>query len=82
MTRRPVTRRVTDTVRFYELLSRIEERVCGRRRLAECNGRMDWPKRGVYFFFEEGEERRGSGTGGRVVRVGTHALTEKSKTTL
>lgn len=43
---------------------------------------MEWPGRGVYFFFEEGEERRDSGAGGRVVRVGTHALTEKSKTTL
>lgn len=82
MTRGSGSSRVADTVRFYELLSRIEERVCGRRKLAECNGRMDWPKRGVYFFFEEGEERRGSDTGGRVVRVGTHALTEKSKTTL
>ena len=74
--------RVADTVRFYELLGRIEERVGGRRILAECDGRMEWPKRGVYFFFEEGEERRGSGASGRVVRVGTHALTEKSKATL
>lgn len=73
---------MADAVRFYELLGRIEERVGGCRRLAECNGRMGWPKRGVYFFFEECEERRGSGAGGRVVRAGTHALTEGSKTTL
>ena len=82
MTRGSGSSRVADTVRFYELLSRIEERICGRRKLADCNGRMEWPKRGVYFFFEEGEERQRSDTGGRVVRIGTHALTEKSKTTL
>lgn len=70
-------RRVADTARFYELLGRIEERVGGRRRLADCHGRMDWPERGVYFFFEKGEERRSLGAGGRVVRVGTHALTRK-----
>ncbi len=40
------------------------------------------PARGVYFFFEEGEERRESGTGMRVVRVGTHALGTGSRSTL
>lgn len=72
-------RRVADTARFYELLGKIEERVGGRRRLADCDGRMDWPERGVYFFFEKGEERHGSGAGGRVVRVGTHALAKKKR---
>ena len=37
--------------------------------------------RGVYFFFEPGELREGSGEM-RVVRVGTHALQAKSQTTL
>ena len=74
-------RRLADTGRFYELLDQIE-RVGGRRKLAECDGGMDWPKRGVYFFFEEGEERQWSGAGGRVVRVGTHGLKGDSKATL
>ena len=52
------------------------------RRLSTCTGRMPWPARGVYFFFEEGEVRRDSGTGPRVVRVGTHGLTAGSSTTL
>ncbi len=43
---------------------------------------MSWPTRGVYFFFEAGEERSDSGHGDRIVRVGTHALTSKSRTTL
>jgi hypothetical protein len=51
-------------------------------RLRDCRGRSRWPQRGVYFFFEEGEERRESGTGLRVVRVGTHALGVNSRTTL
>ena len=43
---------------------------------------MDWPRRGVYFFFEAGETRSGSVGGRRVVRVGTHALTGGSRSTL
>ena len=74
--------RVADTARFYRLLERLEARVGGVRRLSECNGRMDWPRRGVYFFFEAGEPRSGSGEGRRVVRIGTHALTAGSRSTL
>ena len=59
---------------FYKILDLLEEKVGGKRLLAECDGRMDWPKRGVYFFFEPGESRSTSGEGPRVVRVGTHAL--------
>ncbi len=43
---------------------------------------MDWPQRGVYFFMEAGERRSDSGDGLRVVRVGTHALTTSSRSTL
>ena len=74
--------RIADTVRFYELLTRLECRVGGARTLATCDGRMDWPRRGVYFFFEEGEGRSGSGSGPRMVRIGTHALTAASRTSL
>jgi hypothetical protein len=42
----------------------------------------DCPPRGVYFFFETGEDRRESGGGPRIVRVGTHALTDGSRSTL
>lgn len=78
----PVQRRLDDLRRFYSLLGRLEERVGGRRLLADCRGRMEWPARGVYFFMEDGEERSETGTGLRIVRVGTHALTAGSRTTL
>ena len=43
---------------------------------------MPWPERGVFFFFENGEQRSDSGAGPRVVYVGTHAITRGSQTTL
>ena len=65
---------------LYGLLKELEDRLGGTRRLASCNGRMGWPQRGVYFFFEEGETRE-EARGPRVVRVGTHAL-RSTRTTL
>ena len=67
---------------FYDLLDQIENICGGKYKLSSCNGQMDWPKRGVYFFFENGEMRSGSGAGARVVRVGTHALKSGSSATL
>ncbi|MBL8833703.1 MAG: hypothetical protein JNL71_15030 [Rhodospirillales bacterium] len=37
---------------------------------------------GVYFFFEPGELRTGSGSGPRLVRIGTHALKAGARSTL
>lgn len=85
MTGKPLTMnpdRLADIQRFYALVQTIEERIGGRRLLAECSGRMDWPRRGVYFFFEPGETRSDSGQGMRVVRIGTHAVSKGSTTTL
>ena len=69
-------------MRFYDLLDRLEQRVGGKRMLGDFERIRDWPRRGVYFFFEPGEARRDSGEGPRVVRVGTHALIGGSKSTL
>lgn len=74
--------RLGDLETFYRLLDVLKASEGGYRYLNTANGRMSWPARGVYFFFEEGENRSDSGSGGRVVRVGTHALTEGSRTTL
>jgi hypothetical protein len=71
-----------DLVRFYGILDRLEKGIGGEHCLAGCTGRMDWPRRGVYFFREPGEIRSDSGSGPRVVRVGTHALKSGSSTKL
>ena len=72
---------IEDIEYFYSLISDLKDRIGGYHYLSECNGRMNWPRRGVYFFFEPGEFRK-DGKELRVVRVGTHAVSKGSKTTL
>ncbi len=67
---------------FYELLEMLENHAGPVRQLSSTNGRMEWPKRGVYFFFENTEHRASTPYGRRVVRVGTHALKTGSNTTI
>jgi len=74
--------RLTNLIRFYSLLDALQSNIGGVRRLEACSGRMKWPARGVYFFFESGEVRSDTGVGPRIVRVGTHALKQGSKTKL
>jgi len=66
---------------FYQILEQLQFKVGGFRRLADSHGRMGWPTRGVYFFFERGE-LRDDGRTPRVVRVGTHAVSRNSQTML
>jgi len=65
---------------FYRALGQLAEMLAGPRVLRECRGADGWPRQGVYFFFEVGEVRADGS--GRVVRVGTHALTATSQATL
>jgi hypothetical protein len=65
--------RCADLDCFYELIAELEVVCAGKRRLADCNGQMGWPQRGVYFFFEDGEFRE-DGVTPRLVRIGTHGL--------
>ena len=74
--------RRSDLKKFYKLMSRLERNIGGKRVLGDCDGKMNWPKRGVYFFYGDGEKRTGSGKGDRIVRVGSHALRRGEKTTL
>jgi hypothetical protein len=74
--------RRADLIRFYSVLDDIEAHLGGKRSLADDRGGAIWPSRGVHFFFEPGEARSDTGTGSRVVRVGTHALKPGSRTSL
>lgn len=71
-----------DRFRLYDLMEALELKIGGERMLSSCSPEMAWPKRGVYFFREPGEVRAESGAGKRIVRIGTHALKKKAKTSL
>lgn len=71
-----------DIERFYDALAVLKDRCGGFSRLEVCRRRDVTAARGVYFFFEDGESRCGSGVGPRLVRVGTHALRIGQQSTL
>lgn len=73
--------RAADLERFYDLLAALAERTGGPFFLPDCDGRMDWPDRGVYFFLASDETHADTGVP-RVTRVGTHAVSTGSSTTL
>lgn len=70
-----------DIEHFYTLLNQLRKEQGGYRYLRDCTSWTGWPDRGVYFFFEHGETRTNS-EDLRVVRVGTHAVSRPSKSTL
>ncbi|WP_436932448.1 hypothetical protein [Halosimplex halobium] len=72
--------RDTDLDRFYDLLADLKAAVGGMQYLRDCDGYMDWPERGVYFFFSPEETRAGGQR--RLTRIGTHAVSSGSGTSL
>jgi len=79
--REPSTRR-EDLERFYRAFARLEQRLGGFATLGEDEGRIRREAKGVYFFFDRAEPRSDSGSGPRVVRVGTLGVSARSKSTL
>ena len=73
---------VDDVVNLYDCVIRLAEQSGGVRVLRECNGRMYWPRRGVYFFVDFHEQSMVSHGFPRIVRVGTHAVSNGAKSTL
>jgi hypothetical protein len=68
--------------RFYSLLARLGEAPGQGRPIRDLLQHVSLPPRGVYFFLEPGEFRRAYPTAPRIVRVGTHAVSAGSKSTL
>lgn len=66
--------------RFFKLMQEVWAAQGGGRRIELTNGRQDWPKRGVYFILSA--HSLGRARMPRIVRVGTHAVSQGSKTTL
>jgi hypothetical protein len=75
-------KRSADLMRFYRLLEELQGLNGGPHRLAAAKADHPWPRRGVAWFFEKGENRVESGGGPRVVRVSTHALKPELNSTL
>lgn len=71
-----------DLDKFYTILSQLEASGQQGLRLDEYTGRSPFPLRGVYFFREPSEYRRSKPNSLRIVRVGTHAVSANSKSTL
>lgn len=77
------TARLAHMDRFYALLTRvIALNASLNRKLSKQTTASVRYARGIYFFFEEGEVRMTSPFQHRVVRVGTHAVSQGSKATL
>lgn len=71
-----------DTDRFYGMLSRLDLFPNQGMRLNELAEQKCLPRRGVYFFREPGEFYSMVDKLPRIVRVGTHAVSSGSKSTL
>lgn len=75
-------KRLADIDRFYRLIKRLSDADSeGYCRLGS-RGSACVPKRGIYFFFETQESRMTSPFESRVVRIGTHCVSNGSKSTL
>jgi len=66
---------------FYKLIEKLEMSYGGKRLASACDGKLSWPQKGIYFFYEPNEFRINSNVE-RVVRVGTHGVSKGSKSTL
>ncbi|MDE2725627.1 MAG: hypothetical protein OXI59_19830 [Gemmatimonadota bacterium] len=75
--------RAKDIECFYKLLKQLEKRVGGKKpKLKEFMSVVPADTKGVYFIFETGEYRHRDGCKLRVVRVGSHGFTAKSRSTI
>lgn len=67
---------------YYKIMRRLWVAQGGGRKIADCTGRLSWPTRGVYFVAAADENAPIGRSMPRIVRVGTHAVSAGSRTTL
>lgn len=73
---------IEDVSRFYDGIFKLAKSTGGIRVFNECNGKMYWPRRGVYFIVDFNESHLVSNGFPRIVRIGTHAVSKDAKSTL
>lgn len=78
----PLSSRSKNLLQFHALLRDCANRTGRLKPLSECNGAMHWPRRGLYIFFGASERRMFAPSELRIVRVGTHGVSNGSKSTL
>jgi hypothetical protein len=76
-----------DLNRFYGLVRELERGLRRKREIEDVRTYSDWPERGVYLLFENGELRSSiQNSDGqaqmRVTRIGTHAIKSGAQSTL
>lgn len=67
---------------LYELIYELKDGLGGFRKFNESHGKMNWPNRGIYLIFDDNECRIINAKFPRIIRVGTHAVTTQSKSSL
>jgi hypothetical protein len=71
--------------KFYRAMKHLYDGQNGGVRLSDATGRMPWPSRGMYFFFDppnEQDEIYSRYGVPRITRVGTHAVSRGARSTL
>jgi len=74
--------RISNLKYFYDLMDLLSKKIGGAHTLREPHILKSLPLNGVYFFMEDGEVRSHTGSGNRIVRIGTHGLVLNTKSTL
>lgn len=74
--------RLKDIEILYSIIEKLKKGLGDTQSLSSINGAEKLPQKGVYLFFEDGEYRTTKPFTKRVTRVGTHAVSEGSSSTL
>lgn len=67
---------------LYDVVYYVANKTSGIRLLSECTGKMDWPKKGLYYILDFSEYSIAQNSSPKIIRVGTHAVSQGSKSTL